>query len=392
MRYASQFVIAVTLTCGMVATVLGQASQPASKPASKPADEVAVIVNGKPIMESQIDEALASGRTMPKEQMASMRQQFQAQAIDFLINNELIIQEAKKAEVTVSDKELDDKMNELFDGRLKSMSMSREDAGKQITATYGKSLDEWLKERARSESFKASLLRDRLIEKKYAKDLKVTDEDVKNYYDQNLQTKYMHPDQVKASHILFGTMDPKTRKQIPDEAKKEQKKKAEEVLPEVKKPGADFAALARKYSSCPSKTEGGDLGFFARDRMVKPFSDAAFGMKVGEISGIVESEFGYHIIKVTDTRPAGAVSFDEVKKQIRDQREEEKTRAVQMRFKDELKKDAKIVYPPGKELATRPATPPRPPMTTRPAGMSATRPAGGGQIRVVPPAPKQPQK
>lgn len=90
--------------------------------------------------------------------------------------------------------------------------------------------------------------------------------------------------QVKASHILV-----KKRSQ------------AEKILEELKK-GASFAKLAQKYSECPSKKQGGDLGWFGRGKMVPGFEKAAFSLKKGELSDIVKTQFGYHIIKMNDTR------------------------------------------------------------------------------------------
>jgi len=86
---------------------------------------------------------------------------------------------------------------------------------------------------------------------------------------------------IRASHILVSTSE-----------------EAESVLSEIKA-GGDFGELAKKYSSCPSKGQGGDLGYFAKGQMVKDFEDAAFSLKEGEVSGIVKTQFGYHIIKLT---------------------------------------------------------------------------------------------
>lgn len=139
----------------------------------------------------------------------------------------------------------------------------------------------------------------------------VSDEEIKQYYDENA-SKFQGDEQRRASHILIGFGVNAT-----PEAKQAARKKAEEVLAEVKKSPANFADLAKKYSQDPGSAEkGGDLGFFGRGMMVKPFEDAVYTMQPGSISNIVESEFGYHIIKLTEIT-GQAQSFDAAKTQIR---------------------------------------------------------------------------
>jgi peptidyl-prolyl cis-trans isomerase C len=113
--------------------------------------------------------------------------------------------------------------------------------------------------------------------------------------------RFERPEEVKASHILILATE------------KDGEQKAQAVLDELKA-GKDFAEVAKAQSQDPgSAANGGDLGFFAKGRMAKPFEDAAFGMKVGELSGLVKSQFGIHIIKVTDRKEAGKRPFAEVR-------------------------------------------------------------------------------
>nr|WP_282705996.1 peptidylprolyl isomerase [Desulfatibacillum aliphaticivorans] len=170
--------------------------------------------------------------------------------------------------------------------------------------------------------------------------VKVTDAEIRKFYDDNLESRFTKPEEVRASHILFGTKDAKTA-----EEKEAIKKQAQEVLLKAKKPGADFAALAREYSSCPSKEKGGDLNFFTKERMVPEFSKAAFSMEVGEISSLVETQFGYHIIKVTDKTPAEVRPFESAALAIRKGLETQRVQQELMTLANGLKEKATITYP-----------------------------------------------
>src|SRR6185436_16506105 len=146
----------------------------------------------------------------------------------------------------------------------------------------------------------------------------VPETEVAAFYQQNL-SQYQSPAQVRASHILFKT-----------EGKDENavKAKAEEVLKLAKAPGADFAALAKKYSEDESNNaNGGDLDYFGRGRMVPEFEQAAFAMKNGEISDLVKTAFGFHIIKMVDNKPESTRPMAEVHTEIEDQLKWQKAQA-----------------------------------------------------------------
>jgi peptidyl-prolyl cis-trans isomerase D len=140
--------------------------------------------------------------------------------------------------------------------------------------------------------------------------IKVPESEIEEFYKSNLQ-QYTTPAQVRASHILFQT-------EGKDEAAV--RKLAEEVLAKAKAPGADFAALASQYSEDEgSKVNGGDLDYFGRGRMVPAFEEAAFSMKSGEISDLVKTDFGFHIIKVVDSKPETSRPLIEVRAEIENQ-------------------------------------------------------------------------
>lgn len=144
--------------------------------------------------------------------------------------------------------------------------------------------------------------------------IKVTDEDIKKYYEQNL-ARYKTDEQRRASHILV-----KAAKDAPAAEKAAAKAKAEKLLAQVKKNPNDFAKIAKENSDDPGSAErGGDLDFFGKGMMVKPFEDAAYKLKEGEVSDVVESDFGYHIIKLTAIKPATTRPLADVKSNIEDE-------------------------------------------------------------------------
>jgi len=137
----------------------------------------------------------------------------------------------------------------------------------------------------------------------------VTAEDVEKYYNENPQM-FQRPEQVHARHILT-----KAGADATAETKATARAKAESARQRALA-GEDFAALATELSEGPSAPQGGDLGFFSRQQMVAPFADAAFALEVGQISEIVETQFGYHVIKVEEKRPASTMSLDEVRQPL----------------------------------------------------------------------------
>ena len=165
--------------------------------------------------------------------------------------------------------------------------------------------------------------------------MQVTEEDSKRFYNENA-AKFQGDEKRRASHILIGFGPGAT-----PEAKAQAKKKAEEILAEVKKNPGKFAELAKKNSQDPGSAEkGGDLGMFGRGAMVKAFEDAAYSMKPGQVSDLVQSEFGFHIIKLTEVS-GQAQSFESLKPQIRAELMYQKALA---KFSEEAENFNNLVY------------------------------------------------
>ncbi|HEX2769768.1 MAG TPA: peptidylprolyl isomerase [Geobacteraceae bacterium] len=172
------------------------------------------------------------------------------------------------------------------------------------------------------EELKKRLIVEAFLKKKIEDQANITDADLQKFYDQN-KDKFNTGDQVRASHILVKS-----------------EKEAQDILGQIKK-GGNFEALAKKYSVDSAGAKGGDLGWFGKGSMIPEFEKVVFSLKEGELSGVVKTQFGYHIIKLTGKRPAGIRSFAEAKEQIKAKLLPEKQQQTFQKLKDELKKSAK---------------------------------------------------
>lgn len=215
-----------------------------------------------------------------------MTSQYGQSVLDTLIVNKIVEQEAKKLEIDVTKEEIDEEYATYAE------SYGGEDALLEAIKTYNMTEDD-----IRSD------VRMYLLTLKVMEDyVEITDEDIKAYFEENID-KFGSPEQVEASHIL-----------VKDEAT------AKEVLEKINA-GKDFAALAKEYSTDEASAEkGGELGLFGRGDMVAEFEEAAFGMKIGDVTPkAVKTEHGYHIIKVTDRQDAVEANFETNKEQAREQ-------------------------------------------------------------------------
>jgi peptidyl-prolyl cis-trans isomerase C len=178
------------------------------------------------------------------------------------------------------------------------------------------------------------------IKNNVIKEINVSEEDINLYYKSH-KNEFTVPEQVKARHILI-----RVDKSASEEDKKKAKEKAEALLKRIKN-GEDFEKLASEFSEDPgSNKKGGDLGYFSRGRMIKSFEDVAFSLKPGEVSDVVETSFGYHIIKVEDRKPEELQPLEKVKDEVREKVFEEFRQARVKGFIDKALKDAKAeIYP-----------------------------------------------
>jgi len=246
--------------------------------ARKVKEDVVAVVNGRPITVTMLNEKI--------EKLPQYYQAFAAQnkkeIVDEMIVEELLYDEAKSRKL-----HNDPDIKELID-----------DANRKILIS-------------------------RVIEDETKKSAPVSDDDVSSYYEQNKE-KYMVPEMVRASHILTST--------------EEEAIKAKGELDR----GADFAAVANEYSKDLTKDRGGDLGYFKKGQMIPEFENAAFNLNVGETSDVIKTRFGYHVIRLTDRKPAAYRSFEEVKDSVRTSIMRDKQRQSFDEFTKTLKDKSKI--------------------------------------------------
>jgi peptidyl-prolyl cis-trans isomerase C len=298
-----------------------------AEPQKAPAEgSVVAKVNGVTITKAELDRAVKSVMSQGRQQQpldAESMKKAETAVRDQMVATELLYQAGQKNEVKDLEKQLDEKFEQ---------TKKRFPSGEE----YEKALKQnEIDEKQLRENIRKDLVITALLEKEVTAKVSVPDADVKKFYETNAD-KFKKPESVRASHILIG-VDAKAT----DEEKKKAKEKAEALLQKVKK-GEDFAALAKTESSCPSSAQGGDLGEFGRGQMVPPFEKAAFEMKPGETSNVVETQFGYHIIKLTEKKDAGAVPFDQVKDKIRDYLKNQESQKKIGDYIAGLKKDAKV--------------------------------------------------
>jgi peptidyl-prolyl cis-trans isomerase C len=316
-------------------------------PAKADPNSVAVTVNGNSITEGEVnkivDMQLAGiaerGPKRSPEFMEQYRKILRQDTLDALIVSRLLDEKVKEAKITVTDEEIDNRLKEI----ATAQQLSVEDFKKKVQ-DYGQNFDDL------KGQLQKGLAYQKLMETQSGGKVTVAEEDAKKFYDEN-QKRFEMPEQVRASHLLIRP-DPNAD---PNQAKAAAKAKIQDLLTKVKA-GGDFAQLAKENSACPSSANGGDLGFKPRGQWELAFEKAAFELQPGQISDIVETLYGYHIIKVTERKAASLMPFEQIKDRIINQLTQRKRSELASQYVQQLRTNAKIVYPPGKE--PKPAEPP----------------------------------
>jgi peptidyl-prolyl cis-trans isomerase C len=304
----------------------GQApAPPPVKPVAAQLPDVIARVNGEPIQRAEFEKAIKTleaqnGGSVPADQ----RDRVYRGVLDQMIGYKLLVQESQARKIAVADAELEARVSQI------RSQFPTEEAFKQVLAQQNLTVEQ-LKSDARSELLVTNLLKAE-VEPKVA----VTPEQVSDFYQKN-PDKFQQGERVRASHILLAFPP-----NADAAAKLTVKTKAEGLLKELKA-GKDFATLAKANSQDPgSAVKGGDLDYFEKGQMVGPFDQAAFTLKPGEMSDLVETQFGYHIIKVTEKQASRAVPLAEVRDKIQQYLDNQSRQAATEAFVGALKTKGKV--------------------------------------------------
>jgi len=290
-------------------------------------------VNGNQITQADLQEAVQSMLAsyegqVPPEQLQQMQPMIKKQALENLINQKLLLQQAEKAGITADEKLVDARIKDLV-----SRFPSEEACMQQIQAAG------YTKESLRNE-INQNLTIEAVINNKTGDIPVAATQEVEAYFNENPE-EFNVPERAQASHILIAAGSEDN-----DDAKAQKRLQIAGLKGEIEK-GADFGKLAMEHSDCPSKAQGGNLGFFERGKMVKEFEDVAFSAKIGEVSDIVETQFGYHLIKVTERQDAGKLELAEVRDKVQEFLTGRKKENMINDFLEDLRGNASIEYTEG---------------------------------------------
>jgi len=308
-----------------------------------PKTDIALTVNGIDITEREVDAEVTRELwirkippQMPPEFVEQYKKEVRQQVLEDLIAR-VLVDERIKEEVMVAEEEVTSYLEGMVAAQEPPLSL--EDLKRRIAA-FGQDFEQV------KENIRRGLGRQRLMQAQWIGRINVTEDDAKKYYDDNPRL-FETPERVRASHIQIkpDMSDPNVD---PNEAKAKARAKAEELLEQIRD-GVDFATLARANSTCGTATRGGDLGLKPRRTWAKPFEEAAFKLKVGQVSDVVETKVGYHIIRVTDRKEASLMTFEEAKDRIINELTQKSRQEIVREYVESLKAEANIVYPPGKE-------------------------------------------
>jgi len=293
----------------------------------QPSEDTVAVVDGSVITQKDFDREMSRVRqqllNMGKHLTNSQIPDIKKEVLENLVNRELLYKESQSKGIKVDEAKVNEQIITLkkqfpsedqFKSALMNMNISEAGMKAQIRRMF--SIQQF-------------------IDTYIAHKATVSDEEPKVFYESH-PNLFKQPEQARASHILI-----KFEPQADKSKKAEARNKIEKIKLRIQK-GEDFSALAKEFSQCPSSAKGGDLGYFSRGQMVKPFEEAAFTLMPGDMSDIVETRFGYHLIKAVDKKPESIIGFKDVKDKIQQYIRQQKVQKEVSVYVRKLKEKAKV--------------------------------------------------
>lgn len=299
---------------------------------AKVVERIVAVVNKDIILLSELNERvrplLPQLRQIPDPTMRAQRkEELRRQLMQHMIDEKLIVQEARKLKLTVTDQDLDRAVADV----MSKNNLTREELEAALTQE-GKSISSY-----KNQILRPQLMRMRVINVQVRNRVSVSEDEVRSLYQKNLRQLGVET-KVRARHIFVAVQDSASPKQV---AKR--RGYALSLLKMAQKKGADFSELASKYSEDPvTKEDGGDLGEFGRGTLPVAVEDVVFAMKKGEIRGPLRADRGFHIILLKERKESSARSFDEVKGQLKQQVYAKKLEKTTKAWLTEVRKRAHI--------------------------------------------------
>lgn len=301
------------------------AGAPTVKPVPAQLPDVVAKVNGESVQRSELEMAIQTLESRAQSSVPpDQRDTVFRQVIDRIVGFHLLVQEAKTRKAVAPPWQVDAQVDQL------KKQFPSEEAFNKMLQTRGITFDRLRQETADTVAV------NQMLQQEIDPQIKVADPDMKAFFGQN-KTRFHQDDSVHASHILI-----RADQNADATVKAKARATADDVLKKLKG-GAKFPDLAKQFSQDPgSAPNGGDLGFFPRGQMVPAFEQVAFGLKVGQTSGVVETPYGYHIIRVSEAKPGRDMGYDEVKEQVREYLVQQQRDQKSQAFVDRLKAKSKI--------------------------------------------------
>ena len=291
---------------------------------------VVAVVNKEPIHYSDVDKAIKQflnqlGKDANQFQLEKPDTALWREALDWIVSTRLLAQEAQRQNIRVDENEIDKAINTI----------------KKRFPTEQKFLEALAEADLSIEQFTTNLSKElmvqKLLEKQLGSQIKdISEEEALQYYNEH-EEQFLQDEQIRVHHILIKVSETADPGKVSD-----METKARRIRQRIKN-GEDFEKLARQYSEDPSALKGGDIGFFSRGDMIKNFEDAAFALKPGEVSDLVRTPLGFHIIRMDESKKSQKIPFADVKVQIKFRLKQENSNKLFEQYVEKLKSKADII-------------------------------------------------